>query len=75
MNSPSLTDLSKKNRLRRSISLLAYIVVLPLLILSLLLPALVNAAYERQLLTPEELSYLKEHGPITFVSQIGRAHV
>ena len=69
MNSPSLTDLSKKNRLRRSISLLAYIVVLPLLILSLLLPALVNAAYERQLLTPEELSYLKEHGPITFVSQ------
>ncbi|MDD2500101.1 MAG: transporter substrate-binding domain-containing protein [Geobacter sp.] len=69
MNYPPLTDLSKKNRIRRSMSLLSSLVVLPLLILSLLLPAFVNAAYERQLLTPEELNYLKAHGPITFVSQ------
>ncbi|MDK9718134.1 MAG: PAS domain-containing protein [Trichlorobacter sp.] len=69
MNYLSQTDMSKKNRLRRSISPLSSLVVLPLLILGLLLPALVNAAYERQLLTPEELIYLKAHGPITFVSQ------
>lgn len=69
MNHPLRTDLSKKSRSRQSISLPSYLFVLPLLILSLLLPVLVNAAYERKLLTPEELRYLKEHGPITFVSQ------
>lgn len=69
MNYPTRTDLSKKSRYRRSISTLSSLFVLPLLILSLLLPALVNAAHERQRLTPEEQSYLKAHGPITFVSQ------